>query len=30
VRGVEHVIKNKDGTIGQKNSFDNDPRQSRG
>jgi hypothetical protein len=30
VRGVEHVIKNKDGTIGQKNSFGNDPRQSRG
>jgi hypothetical protein len=30
VRGVEHVIKNKDGTIGQKNSYGNDPRQSRG
>ncbi len=30
VREVEHVIKNKDGTIGQKNSFGNDPRQSRG
>lgn len=24
-RGLEHVIKNKDGTIGQKNSCGNDP-----
>lgn len=27
---VEHVIKKKDGTIGQKNSYGNDPRSSRG
>jgi hypothetical protein len=24
-RGLEHVIKNKDGTIGQKNSYGKDP-----
>lgn len=28
-RGVEHVIK-KDGTIGEKNSYGNDPRRSKG
>jgi hypothetical protein len=29
-RGVEHVIKNKDGKIGGKNSYGNDPTSSRG
>jgi hypothetical protein len=27
---VEHVIHNKDGKIGQKNSYGNDPRRSKG
>jgi len=27
---VEHVIQNKNGQIGQKNSFGNDPRHSKG
>ena len=29
-RGTEHVIKKMDGTIGDKNSYGNDPRRSRG
>ena len=29
-RGVEHVIKNQDGTIGAKNSYGNDPRNVPG
>ncbi|MBO3146340.1 DUF2188 domain-containing protein [Dermatophilus congolensis] len=29
-RGVEHVVKKKDGTIGEKNSYGNDPHPSRG
>jgi hypothetical protein len=29
-RRVEHTIKKKDGTIGEKNSFGNDPRNVRG
>ena len=29
-RKVEHVIKNKDGQIGQRNSYGNDPRRSKG
>lgn len=29
-RGVEHVVKKKDGTIGEKNSYGNDPRRSKG
>lgn len=29
-RGVEHVIKKMDGTIGDKNSYGNDPRSSKG
>ena len=29
-RGVEHIIKKMDGTIGEKNSYGNDPRSSRG
>lgn len=29
-RKVEHVIKNKDGTIGERNSYGNDPRQIPG
>lgn len=28
--GVEHIIKNQDGTIGQKNSYGNDPRDIPG
>ncbi len=28
--GVEHTIKNLDGTIGQKNSYGNDPNPPRG
>ena len=28
--GVEHVIKSLDGTIGQKNSYGNDPHPPRG
>ncbi len=28
--GVEHIIKKLDGTIGEKNSYGNDPRSSRG
>ncbi|MBC9819706.1 DUF2188 domain-containing protein [Terrabacter sp. MAHUQ-38] len=28
-RGLEHVIKNKDGTIGQKNSYGRDPSRPR-
>ncbi len=27
---VEHVIHKKDGTIGEKNSYGNDPRRSKG
>jgi len=27
---VEHTIKKKDGTIGEKNSYGNDPRRSKG
>lgn len=29
-RKVEHVIKKMDGTIGEKNSYGNDPRDVRG
>ena len=29
-REVEHTIKNKDGTIGEKNGYGNDPRNVRG
>lgn len=29
-RGVEHVIKKMDGTIGEKNSYGNDPESSKG
>lgn len=29
-RGVEHVIKKMDGTVGDKNSYGNDPRSSKG
>lgn len=29
-RGVEHTIKKMDGTIGEKNSYGNDPRKSKG
>lgn len=29
-RQVEHTIKKQDGTIGEKNSYGNDPRRSRG
>jgi uncharacterized protein DUF2188 len=29
-RQVEHVIKNKDGQIGQRNSYGNDPERSKG
>jgi hypothetical protein len=29
-RKVEHTIKNKDGTIGAKNSYGNDPSRVRG
>ena len=29
-RGVEHVIKNLDGTIGEKNSYGGDPRDVPG
>jgi hypothetical protein len=29
-RGVEHVIHNQDGTIGEKNSYGNDPRSVPG
>jgi len=29
-RKVEHVIKNKNGQIGGKNSYGNDPRSSKG
>lgn len=29
-RHVEHVIKNMDGRIGEKNSYGNDPRSSKG
>lgn len=29
-RGVEHTIKNMDGTIGEKNSYGNDPRNIPG
>jgi Uncharacterized protein conserved in bacteria (DUF2188) len=29
-RGVEHTIKKMDGTIGEKNSYGNDPRRSKG
>ena len=29
-RGVEHIIRNKDGTIGERNSYGNDPRNVRG
>ncbi len=28
--GVEHVIKNLDGTIGEKTSYGNDPTRSKG
>lgn len=28
--GVEHIIKNQDGTIGQRNSYGNDPRDIPG
>jgi hypothetical protein len=28
--GVEHIIKKLDGTIGQKNSYGNDPREVAG
>jgi len=27
---VEHIIKKKDGTIGEKNSYGNDPRRTKG
>ncbi|WP_374457755.1 DUF2188 domain-containing protein [Nocardioides sp.] len=29
-RGVEHVVKKMDGTIGERNSYGNDPRRSKG
>lgn len=29
-RKVEHVIKKQDGTIGERNSYGNDPRSSKG
>jgi hypothetical protein len=29
-RGVEHIIKNEDGSIGERNSYGNDPRDVRG
>jgi hypothetical protein len=29
-RTVEHLIHNKDGTIGQRNSYGADPRRRRG
>jgi hypothetical protein len=29
-RKVEHTISNKDGTVGQKNSYGNDPRSTHG
>lgn len=29
-RETEHVIKKMDGTIGERNSYGNDPRRSRG
>ena len=29
-RKVEHVIKNQDGRIGQRNSYGDDPRRSKG
>lgn len=29
-RGAEHVIKNKDGRIGEKNSYGNDPHPPKG
>ncbi len=29
-RKAEHVIHKKDGTIGEKNSYGNDPRRSKG
>jgi hypothetical protein len=29
-RSAEHVIKKKDGTIGEKNSYGNDPPSSKG
>ena len=29
-RGVEHIIKNQDGTIGERNSYGNDPRKTSG
>jgi hypothetical protein len=29
-REAEHLIHKKDGTIGQKNSYGNDPRRSKG
>lgn len=28
--GAEHLIHNKDGTISQRNSYGNDPRESKG
>jgi len=29
-RGVEHIIRNMDGEIGQRNSYGNDPRNTKG
>ncbi|KUI48417.1 hypothetical protein AU198_20820 [Mycobacterium sp. GA-1199] len=29
-RGVEHTIRNQDGTIGEKNSYGNDPHPPKG
>lgn len=29
-RGLEHVVKKVDGTIGEKNSYGNDPRNVKG
>jgi hypothetical protein len=29
-RKVEHVVKKKDGTIGERNSYGNDPKSSKG
>lgn len=29
-RKVEHVVKKMDGTIGERNSYGNDPRRSKG
>jgi hypothetical protein len=29
-RHVEHIIRNKDGEIGQRNSYGHDPRKSKG